>query len=96
MKELLKNAQDFKIIPNNFKSSGAFNITEITDNEIKAKLILIDEKELEDHDYIITVAAVTKKLALLAWFTYTGEENKDSSNRPIPFPIIIMPYLTTK
>ncbi len=49
MKELLKNAQDFKIIPNNFKSSGAFNITEITDNEIKAKLILIDEKELEDY-----------------------------------------------
>ena len=44
---------------------------------------VVYEKELEDHDYIITVAAVTKKLALLAWFTYTGEENKDTCLKAI-------------
>ena len=38
---------------------------------------LVYEKELEDGDYIITVAAAAKKLALLAWFTYTGAENRD-------------------
>ena len=49
MKELLKDAKDFKIIPNNFKSSGALNIIEINSEEIKAELILIDEAELIDY-----------------------------------------------
>ena len=49
MKELLKNARDFKIIPNNFKSSGMLDITEINEEEFKGKLILLDEKELEDY-----------------------------------------------
>lgn len=49
MKELLQNAKDFKIIPNNFKSSGEFNIKEIENDEIKAQLVLIDESELVDY-----------------------------------------------
>lgn len=49
MKELLKTAKDFKIIPSNFKSSGVLNITEIADEEIKANLVLIDEAELSDY-----------------------------------------------
>ena len=49
MKELINSAKDFKIIPNNFKSSGAFNILETTENEIIAQLVLIDDKELNDY-----------------------------------------------
>ena len=49
MKELLNSAKDFKIIPNNFKSAGAFKLIEVTDNEIKGELELIDEKELQDY-----------------------------------------------
>ncbi|MBQ7287655.1 MAG: PilZ domain-containing protein, partial [Candidatus Gastranaerophilales bacterium] len=36
-------------IPSNFKSSGAFNMFEIKDDEIVAELILIDDKELADY-----------------------------------------------
>lgn len=49
MKELLQNTNDFKIIPNNFKSSGEFKIIKINDEEIEAKLILLDESELADY-----------------------------------------------
>ena len=35
------------------------------------------EKKLDNDDNIITVAAVTNKLALLIWFTYNGEENRE-------------------
>lgn len=49
MKELLQNTNDFKIIPNNFKSSGEFKIVKINDEEIEAKLILLDESELADY-----------------------------------------------
>ena len=49
MKELLQNAKDFKIIPNNFKSSGAFDVIEISNEEINANLVLIDDSELSDY-----------------------------------------------
>ena len=49
MKELIKSAKDFKIIPNNFKSSGAFDVINVDDEKIEAKLILIDDKELSDY-----------------------------------------------
>ena len=49
MKELIASASDFKIIPGNFKSSGAFECLEIDDEKIKAKLILLDETELNDY-----------------------------------------------
>ena len=49
MKELLESTEDFKIIPNNFKSSGAFKLLSADDNKIKAELILSDEKELDDY-----------------------------------------------
>ena len=35
------------------------------------------EKKLDNEDNIITVAAITNKLALLIWFTYNGEENRE-------------------
>ena len=49
MRELLQNTKEFKIIPNNFQSAGAFNVESITEEEIVANLILIDDKELEDY-----------------------------------------------
>ena len=49
MRELLQSTKEFKIIPSNFKSSGAFNMFEIKDDEIVAELILIDDKELADY-----------------------------------------------
>jgi len=49
MKNLLQTTKDFKIIPDNFKSSGAFNLLSADDNEIKAELILLDEKEADDY-----------------------------------------------
>lgn len=49
MKELIENTKDFKIIPNNFKSSGAFNVIDADNEKIKAKLILSDKKELADY-----------------------------------------------
>ena len=49
MKELLNSTKDFKIIPTNFKSSGAFSLISADDNIIKAELELVDERELEDY-----------------------------------------------
>ena len=49
MKELISSAKDFKVIPNNFKSSGAFEFLGVENDEIKAKLVLIDESELQDY-----------------------------------------------
>lgn len=49
MKELFKNAKDFKIIPNNFKNAGELLIEDVTDKVIKAKLILPSECDLSDY-----------------------------------------------
>lgn len=49
MNELLKNTKEFKIIPNNFKSSASFDVLNITQDKIEAKLNLIDESELSDY-----------------------------------------------
>ena len=39
--------------------------------------IIAYESILEDNDYMITVASVTNKLAMLSWFTFNGLENKE-------------------
>lgn len=49
MKEIIKSAKDFKIIPGNFKSAGEFKIISSDDETIKAELVLSDEKELDDY-----------------------------------------------
>ncbi len=49
MKELIESTKDFKIIPNNFKSAGAFELLSVTDELIKAKLILADSSEIKDY-----------------------------------------------
>lgn len=49
MRELLQNTKDFKIIPNNFKSSGEFKVVSIKDDVIEAELVLLDEAELSDY-----------------------------------------------
>ena len=46
----------------------------IESNDIKN---IAYEKKLDNEDNIITVAAITNKLALLIWFTYNGEENRE-------------------
>ncbi len=49
MKELIKSVKDFKIIPQNFKSAGTFDVVNVLDNEIEIKLNLLDAKELNDY-----------------------------------------------
>ncbi len=49
MKNVIDNVKDFKIIPNNFKSSGEFELLEINDDNIKIKLNLLDKSELADY-----------------------------------------------
>ncbi len=49
MKELIKSAKDFKIIPNNFKSSGGFKLLEVNDETIKIELILANDADIEDY-----------------------------------------------
>jgi c-di-GMP-binding flagellar brake protein YcgR len=55
MKELLKTAKDFKIIPNNFKSSACLNLLSVQDNFFEAELVLFDDKELSDYNPNSTV-----------------------------------------
>lgn len=70
MKDLINSAKDFKIIPNNFKSSGAFEVLGIENDEIKTKLILLDEKELEDYPVNSTVEVFgVNKLGLIYFET---------------------------
>ncbi len=49
MKDLINTVKDFKIIPNNFKSSGVFNLLSASEETLVAELVLIDEKELADY-----------------------------------------------
>ncbi len=49
MKTIIKSVKDFKIIPANFNSSGAFELLDANDDEIKAKLVLLNENELSDY-----------------------------------------------
>lgn len=51
MKNIIHTIKDFKIIPANFKSSGAFELLSADEENINAKLVLADEREL--NDYII-------------------------------------------
>jgi len=49
MKDVILGSKDFKIIPNNFKSAGSFNIINVDDEKIEAELLLISEDEKEDY-----------------------------------------------
>ncbi len=49
MQEVIKNVKDFKIIPNNFKSSATFNLLDVNEKSFCAELNLIDEKEISDY-----------------------------------------------
>ncbi len=49
MKNILETTKDFKIIPNNFKSSGEFEVVSISNNDFKVKLILADKEEYKDY-----------------------------------------------
>ena len=50
MDKIIKKAKDFKIIPNNFKSSGAFNLLSVDENKFEIKLNLIDPNEINDYE----------------------------------------------
>ena len=50
MKELISSIKYFKIIPNNFKSAGEFELLDVDDNAIVAKLTLMEENELKDYE----------------------------------------------
>ncbi len=77
MKELLKNSKDFKIIPNNFKSSGEFEIISISDDFFTAKLKLIDEKELEDYKLNSSVEVFSVNNLGLIYFETKILDRKD-------------------
>ena len=49
MNKLIQSVKDFKIIPNNFKSAGEFELLEVSEDKIKVRLILLDESELQDY-----------------------------------------------
>ena len=49
MKELINSVKEFKIIPDNFKSSGTFKVLDVNDNVIVAKLNLSDDTEYSDY-----------------------------------------------
>lgn len=49
MQNIIKSATNFKIIPCNYKSSGAFNIVNYNDDCFDAKLELIEDAEIADY-----------------------------------------------
>ena len=49
MLEVIKNVKDFKIIPNNFKSSATFKLLEVYEKDFLVELELIDEAEVVDY-----------------------------------------------
>lgn len=49
MEKIIQKAKNFKIIPDNFVSSGAFDVLSVDENTIEAKLILADKKDLNDY-----------------------------------------------
>lgn len=49
MKNIINTIKDFKIIPANFKSSGAFELLDADEEVINANLVLADERELNDY-----------------------------------------------
>lgn len=49
MKESINSIKDFKIIPNNFKSSAAFKLLASDEEELQIELILVDPKEAQDY-----------------------------------------------
>ena len=50
---------------------------DLTDIKIKDIKSAVYKKSIDNDDYIFNVVAVSKKLALLAWFTYNGKENEE-------------------
>ncbi|AFR69605.1 hypothetical protein WESB_2440 [Brachyspira pilosicoli WesB] len=50
---------------------------DLTDIKIKDIKSAVYKKSMSNDDYVFTVVAVSKKLALLAWFTYNGKENEE-------------------
>ncbi len=49
MQEVIKNVKDFKIIPNNFKSSATFELLDVNEKTFSAQLNLVDDKEIADY-----------------------------------------------
>ena len=50
---------------------------DLTDIKIKDIKSAVYKKSMGNDDYVFTVVVVSKKLALLAWFTYNGKENEE-------------------
>ena len=79
MEKIIQKAKNFKIIPDNFISSGAFDLISVNQDFIEAKLILADEKdfdEMDDFDYFGWINEVgmheswsyrTSELARILW-----------------------------
>lgn len=49
MKKILATTKDFKIIPENFKSSGLLQILNINDDTIEAKVVLDSDQSMNDY-----------------------------------------------
>lgn len=55
MKKILSVTKDFKIIPENFKNAGELEILEITNDYIKATVLLESKQHIEDYSEGVNV-----------------------------------------
>lgn len=78
MNELLKNTKEFKIIPNNFKSSASFDMLNVSEDNFEVKLNLIDESELSDYTVGSSVEIFGVNSLGLIYFETKILEVKDS------------------
>ena len=78
MKELIKTLRDFKIIPNNFKSSGTFELVNTDDSSMTVKLLLIEKDELKDYEPNTNVEIfAVNNVGLIYFETKILERNED-------------------
>ena len=78
MKNILQDTKDFKIIPNNFKSSAECELLSINEDNFKIKLILIDENEINDYKKGEVVEVFGVNNVGLIYFETTVQDKKDT------------------
>ena len=49
MYNIIQKAKNFKIIPNNFRSSGAFEVVNLDEDKMDVKLILSEDNDKKDY-----------------------------------------------
>ena len=78
MKNILQDTKDFKIIPNNFKSSAECELISINDDNFKIKLVLIDKNEINDYNKGEIVEVFGVNNVGLIYFETTIQNKEDN------------------